>query len=145
MKTGTTVEFKIGQLAQISGVSVETLRFYEKEGLLPSPSRTAAGYRLYNNETIKHVNFILKAKGVGFSLNEIKELLSIRIAKEKHTCSDVKKLAEAKLADIEIKLRQLNLMKAALENINEACSGNGSSAINCNILSALEINGDTLC
>ena len=99
---------RIGQLATTTGVSIETLRYYEKEGLLQPQSRTDSGYRIYDTEAIQQISFILNAKAVGFTLKEIKELLSIRVNTDTRSCGDVKSVAQAKLLDIESKIYQLN-------------------------------------
>ena len=129
---------RIGKLSELTGVSIETLRFYEKEGLITPPSRTPAGYRIYQTHSIQQILFILKAKGVGFTLQEIKELLSIRVDAGSHTCGEVKTVAETKLADIEKKLTQLNKIKTVLQTITDACCGGSVPATSCSILSALE-------
>ena len=116
----------------------ETLRFYESRGLLGEPRRSDAGYRLYTNAEVLRVQFIMRAKKMGFSLKEIDELLSMRVTKEESTCGEVKDLAEKKLGEIEQKIAELNRMKAALEQITEACCGGEESAVNCTILNALD-------
>ena len=129
---------RIGELAKLTSTNNETLRFYESRGLLGEPRRSDAGYRLYTNAEVLRVQFIMRAKKMGFSLKEIDELLSMRVTKEESTCGEVKDLAEKKLGEIEQKIAELNRMKAALEQITEACCGGEESAVNCTILNALD-------
>jgi len=129
---------KIGELAQRTETSAETLRYYEVEGLLPAPRRSASGYRLYTEPDVGRVHFIRRARAMDFSLKEIGELLSLQVEKEVATCGEVKSLAEHKLAAIERKIVELEKMKAALKQITEACAGGQESAVHCTILNALE-------
>ena len=129
----------IGQVARQSGVGVETVRFYERQGLLDKPSRNESGYRQYPPEAVSRLHFIKKAKEVGFSLREIKELLSLRLDTTA-TCQDVRSRAEAKILDIEQKLQALTRMKQALTDLTKACSGRGSVS-ECPILQSFEKQG----
>jgi MerR family copper efflux transcriptional regulator len=129
----------IGQVAKRAGVGVETIRFYEREGLIAPPPRRRSGYRAYPAETIDRVRFVKRAKALGFSLKEIKELLALRIAPDT-TCAQIKERAEAKIMDIENRIRSLRRMKQALGQLTEACSGSGSVSA-CPILDALEDTG----
>ena len=126
----------IGQVARQTGVGVETVRFYERRGLLEKPPRKESGYRQYPPEAILRLRFIKKAKEVGFSLKEIKELLSLRLDATA-TCEDVKSRAEAKRLDIEQKIQALQKMKQALTDLTEACSEDGPVS-ECPILQMLE-------
>ena len=129
---------KIGQIAKASGVRIDTLRYYEKEGLIRPAFRTDAGYREYDRTAVDQMRFILKAKTLGFSLQEIRELLSLRIDRENHPCSEVKDLAQLKLVSIEDKIAQLQSMHRALKRISDTCCGGPESAVHCSILDALE-------
>lgn len=129
--------YKIGALAKASGVSVETLRFYEKQGLLPQPRRSESGYRLFPSSTLGQIKFILRAKAVGFSLKDIAGLLDIEVNREQETCQTVKNFAEEKLMEIEAKIQELQQMRTALKQITEACCGGPLPASHCTILSAL--------
>ncbi len=128
---------RIGQLAERVGSSVETLRYYESEGLLPAPKRSPAGYRLYSSSDVERASFILRARDMGFSLKEVGELLSLQVDRRESTCGEVKVLAEQKLAAIEQKMRELEKMKAALQLITDACAGGEAPAVECTILNAL--------
>ncbi|MEK7281088.1 MAG: heavy metal-responsive transcriptional regulator, partial [Chloroflexota bacterium] len=103
----------IGQVAKCSGLGIETVRFYEREGLLVKPARTPSGYRQFDEEVIARLQFIQRAKELGFTLNEIKELLSLRVDPVT-SCEDVRARAEVKIADVEDKIRTLQRVKKAL-------------------------------
>lgn len=125
-----------GELARRGGVNLESIRFYEQEGLLPKPPRTRAGYRVFPEESVRRIRFVKRAQELGFSLREIKELLGLRL--DPHTsCADVRQKAEAKLADIEQKVRDLRRMHAALARLATACPGRGATA-DCPILESLD-------
>lgn len=130
--------YRIGELAKLTGVSNDTLRYYEKNQLIAPARRTDAGYRMYAPEAAEKIRFIQRAKGVGFTLNDINELLSIQIEKTEHSCQEVKTFTETKLEDVEHKLAELTRIKLALEKLNEACCGGPESAEHCSILQALE-------
>jgi len=129
---------RIGELAKQTGFQVETLRFYEKEGLLNPASRTESGYREYSGESLKQLRFIKQAKSVGFSLKEITELLALRVERDQRSCGDVKELAEQKLIQIEKKIGELVSMRNALRKISDACCGGSEPATFCTILNALD-------
>jgi MerR family copper efflux transcriptional regulator len=114
----------IGDVAKQAKVHIETLRYYERRGLLASPPRTMSNYRLYSEETVRRVRFIKGAQELGFSLKEILELLSLR-AEPKTSCEDIRECAEAKIKDIEEKIRSLQAMKQALAKLVTECSGSG--------------------
>ena len=126
----------IGQLAKRADVGVETVRFYERKGILAEPERKPSGYRQYGQEVIERLRFIRRAKELGFTLNEIKELLSLRLDPTT-TCADVKSRAESKIDDIQDKIRTLQRMKKALVKVTKACSGRGGTD-ECPILEALD-------
>jgi MerR family copper efflux transcriptional regulator len=118
----------IGWAAREAGIGVETVRFYERQGLLAEPRRTKSGYRDYSPDVINRLLFIRRAKELGFTLNEIKKLLSL------HSCPDVKTLAKSKIADIVAKIRTLKRMKRILFGLVSECA----SGTECPILEALE-------
>lgn len=130
--------FKIGELATRTHTSVETLRFYESEGLVVPKMRTNAGYRLYDSKDLQRLHFVLHAKKVGFSLKEIKRLLGLKLHKDEHTCEEVKQYTGDKIAEIEAKIDDLQKMQKVLSKLHEACCGGQESALNCSILQALE-------
>jgi len=126
----------IGQVARQAGVGVETVRFYERQGLLAEPPRRASGYRQYAPEVVARLRFIKRAQELGFALKEIGELLSLRVDPDM-TCGEVKQRAEAKMAAMDAKLRDLQRMRAALAQLVAACNGSGPTS-HCPILDALE-------
>jgi MerR family mercuric resistance operon transcriptional regulator len=130
------IRLTIGQVARRADVGVETVRFYERQGLVPEPPRSASGYRQYPEETIARLHFIQRAKELGFSLREVEELISLRF--ESSACaSDVKNKAEEKVRDIDDRIRDLQRMRKSLSQLAAACTGRGSTE-ECSILGALE-------
>jgi Hg(II)-responsive transcriptional regulator len=125
-----------GELAKRCRVNFETIRYYEQQGLIPRPSRTASNYRAYGEDTIRRVRFVKRAQDLGFTLREIKELLSLR-ATPGTGCADVYARAEAKIQNIDEKIRALDTMRRALSKLMSACSGRGGIS-ECPILDALE-------
>jgi MerR family mercuric resistance operon transcriptional regulator len=126
----------IGKVAEQAGVGIETVRFYEREGLLVEPRRSASGYRQFGEDVVRRLEFISRAKELGFTLHEIKELLSLRVGPDT-CCNDVKAKADAKIADIETKIATLRRMKKALARLSTAC-GDKEATAECPILEALE-------
>ena len=126
---------KIGEVAKAAGVGVDAIRFYERQGLLPEPDRQSSGYRDYRREAVLDLRFIKRAKELGFSLNEISELLQISREPDA-SAGDVKKLAEEKLAGLEEKIRSLQRMRKALRKVTESCPGRGPAS-DCSILHSL--------
>jgi len=126
----------IGQVARRTGVGVETVRFYEREGLLEEPPRRASGYRQYPEEAVKRIHFIKRAQKLGFSLKEIAELLMLRV--DGHTtCEELKQHTEAKLAEVEQKMLELQRMRHALLQVAALCTGEGPASA-CPMLEALD-------
>jgi MerR family transcriptional regulator, copper efflux regulator len=130
----------IGEVARRAEVGVETIRFYEREGLVPEPPRTPAGYRQYPEEIVWRLRFIQHAKRLGFSLREIEELLSLRLAAGA-SVADVEARATAKIQEIDDRIRDLGRMRTSLASLVEACSGSGGVA-GCPILGALADEAD---
>ncbi len=128
--------FTIGKVARQAGIGVETIRFYERTGLLEEPPRNASGYRQYTSEAVVKLLFIQKAKRLGFSLHEIGELFALRQSKDA-TCDEVKKQALEKIETIEAKIEDLLRMKEALSELTCQCSGSGPAS-ECPILTALD-------
>lgn len=117
-------QFTISRLAQESGVNLQTVRYYERQGLLAPTARTEAGYRIFQPETARRIRFIKRAQELGFSLNEIKELLSLRVAAHT-TQADIRKRAQAKLSDVAQKIRHLKAIHASLSLLTKSCGGCG--------------------
>jgi MerR family transcriptional regulator, copper efflux regulator len=131
----------IGQLARSANVGVETIRFYERSGLLGEPTRRRSGYRMYDQHAVTRLNFIRRAKQLGFTLSEIKELLAFQ-ANPNATRAEVKAAAIAKVADIGERIRDLQRMRAALETLTDQCHGDEEPAVTCPILEALTQQAD---
>ena len=127
---------RTSDVAKQAEVNLETIRFYERQGLLPKPPRTASGYRTFSPETVRRVQFIKRTQELGFSLKEIKELLALRLDPGT-TCADVRGRAEEKVADIEQKIRDLRRMKNTLTELAVACPGRGATSA-CPILDSLD-------
>ena len=131
----------IGITAKQAGVTTDTIRFYERRGLLPSPTRTANGYRIYTADTIDRLEFVRRAKKLGFTLDEIASLLTLQ--DEGGSKAEVKKLSREKLIKIEHKISDLQRMRAMLRVLNKQCSGSGSIR-NCPIIETLTSTNDPL-
>ncbi len=130
--------YLIGQLSALCQVSSDTLRFYEKHGLLIPSGRSDSGYRLYSEEDKQRIMFILRAKRIGLSLEEIRELLGIRLEASQHSCAEVKAITQTKLNLVDEKIAELKKIRRALKTLNDACCGHANdSASHCSILTAL--------
>jgi len=127
--------YTIGQLARSSGTGVDTIRYYERRGLIGAPPRRASGYRDYPEDAAVRLRFIVRAKSLGFSLMDIKQLLDLRVSPEA-TCADVRARGEAKVADVRSKLKPLRKMERALVRLVGSCDGRAPSSA-CPILDAL--------
>jgi len=129
----------IGEVAKQAQVGVETLRYYERTGLVARPPRSESNYRLYPQESVRRVQFIKRAQELGFSLKEIMELLALRATPET-PCADIRMRALDKITAIEEKIEALNAMKYALAKLVDACSGQGEIT-DCPILASLDNEG----
>ena len=118
------MDLRSGKLAELAGVNVETLRFYERKGLLPEPPRSPSGYREYPPDMVRRLKFIGRAKDLGFSLGEIKELLDLRVQQEV-TCADMRVRAHDKLEDVRRKITELRRFERGLKRLMTSCSGRG--------------------
>jgi MerR family mercuric resistance operon transcriptional regulator len=125
-----------GELARRCGVNFETIRYYEQRGLLARPRRSTSNYRLYSDEAVRRIRFIRQAQTLGFTLKEIRELLSLR-ARPGARCADVRARAEAKMKDIDAKVRTLRSMRKSLARLIADCSGRGPVTV-CSILGNLD-------
>ena len=114
----------IGKVARLAGVGIETIRFYERGGLVADPPRKESGYRQYGRETVSRLRFIHRARELGFSLGEIKDLLFLRVDPGE-TCDHIVVRAEEKILEIDEKIRTLQRMKKALGALAKACPGQG--------------------
>jgi len=127
---------RIGEAAARAGVNIQTLRYYERRGLLEKPTRSVSGYRQYDAEAPRLVRFIKRAQDLGFTLDDVEELLRFR--KQGRSPRRVRPLAAAKIHDIDEKIRRLTAMRGALTQLIDSCSCDGSESP-CPILEALEI------
>jgi MerR family copper efflux transcriptional regulator len=127
--------FTIGTLAERAGVNVQTVRYYERIGILPKPSRAKGGYRRYSSDAVARLQFIRHATHLGFTLTETKELLTLR-ARQGAPCRTVRTRAEEKLATIEKKLAELTELRDAVAQLVRTCSGD-TAVEHCTILAAL--------
>jgi len=109
----------IGQVAKLSGVGVETIRFYEREGLLNKPKRKESGYRLFEAEVVSRIKFIKRAKQLGFSLKEIRELLSLRV-NSRASGTEVKKRVDSKIEQIDRRIYDLKKVRNALAQLSRS-------------------------
>ncbi len=126
----------IGKVAKRTGCHIETIRYYEKEHLLPAPERSEGGHRLFTNSLIERLVFIRRSRELGFSVEEIRELLSI-VDGEQVSCERVKHLADTHLKDIRSKIGDLQRMEKTLGKLSRQCSGN--DVPECPIIEALQV------
>ncbi len=124
----------IGRLANYTGTNVETIRYYERVGFWPAPARSSGGYRLYEAGHLKRLNFIRRARALGFSIAEVRTLL--RLADErKRPCGEVRVVAEAHLADVRAKIADLKAMERVLKETVASCAD--GTASHCPLIDAL--------
>ena len=129
-------ELTISKAAANAGVGIETIRFYERKGLIEQPPKPIdGGFRFYPDETISRIRFIRQAQDIGFSLREIDELLSLR-ADPAADCAHVRERAAAKLEEVERKIEQLGRIRSALNELIAACPGRGALR-ECSIMASL--------
>ena len=126
-----------GKLAERTGCNIETIRYYENVGLIPEPKRSASGYRSYGNEHVRILNFIQRARALGFSRAQIHGLLELSADGQGHTRAEVKTLTEAHIDEVSQKIRDLQRIKRRLTQISSYCDGSERSAGSCPILGSL--------
>jgi MerR family transcriptional regulator, mercuric resistance operon regulatory protein len=128
----------IGALSKHTGTNIETIRYYERVGLLPAPARSSGGYRLYRTEHLKRLNFVRRARALGFSIGEVRTLL--RLADErKRPCAEVREVATAHLQDVRTKIADLRRMESVLRATIRQCAGGRRTR--CPVIDALYRNG----
>ncbi|MDQ0339062.1 MerR family mercuric resistance operon transcriptional regulator [Caldalkalibacillus uzonensis] len=132
----------IGQVAKRSNVNLETVRYYERLGLIKEPPRTEAGYRMFPADVVDKIKFIKRAQELGFTLSEIKKLIRIAENEEHFTAHEVHQFAKQKLDDLEAKIRDLEKMKSVLQDLSERCSGKGPIC-DCPIIQSLSQEGES--
>jgi Cu(I)-responsive transcriptional regulator len=130
----TDSTFSIGELAQATGTKVETIRYYERIGLLPSPARTGGNYRAYSRSHLERLSFVRRGRDLGFSLDEVRELLRLSDDREQ-SCADVDRIARLHLTEVERKLSDLKALRAELRQMVNQCQ-HGTIA-ECRIIEAL--------
>ena len=126
--------YRVGVAAAYAGVGVQTLHYYEREGLIEAPDRSAAGYRLYSREMVHRVRAIKRAQSLGFTLQEIRELIGI--AEDRRPLIELAELARRRIADIDARIEQLQSMRDALHTAVDECSCGGDLS-RCNVLAGL--------
>ena len=126
--------FLIGKLSKQSGVNIETIRYYEKIGVMPAPGRNAGGFRIYEPDHLKRLSFVRRCRLLGFSLDEIRSLLRL-VDGHGHTCAEVHALMLSHLAEIRRKIRDLRRLQRAMAEMAAQCSG--ESVPECPIVDAL--------
>jgi MerR family mercuric resistance operon transcriptional regulator len=129
------VNMSIGGLANSAGVNVETIRFYQKKGLLPTPDRTHGGIRRYTVDAVRRVKFVKGAKSLGFTLDEIVVLLSLEDGTH---CDEARDMAMRKLVDVRKKLHELRKMESALETVVAECCAGGAN-LRCPLIASLQV------
>ncbi|KNC10586.1 zinc-responsive transcriptional regulator [Klebsiella sp. RIT-PI-d] len=130
--------YRIGELAKLAEVTPDTIRYYEKQQMMDHEVRTDGGFRLYSEQDLQRLKFIRHGRQLGFTLESIRELLSIRIDPEHHTCQESKSIVQSRLADVEARIEELQIMRRSLQRLNDACCGTAHSSVYCSILEALE-------
>ena len=129
--------YRIGELAKLANVTPDTIRYYEKQQMIDHEVRTEGGFRLYTDNDLQRLRFIRYARQLGFTLDSIRELLSIRIDPAHHTCQESKSIVQARLDEVEARIQELQTMQRSLQRLNDACCGTAHSSIYCSILEAL--------
>ena len=129
--------FTIGKLAGLTNVSNDTLRYYEHEGLITPTAKSAAGYRLYDQDSVRRIRFIKHAQRCGFTLAEIRDLLVLR-GRDRACCGDIRTRAIEKKLQIENKIRAMRAMSKALDQLIAECANEKQPVKECTIIAALE-------
>ena len=127
--------FSIGEVAKRAGVGIDTVRYYERSELLPKPQRRPSGYRQYDGSDVQRLSFIRRAKELGFTLDEIRELLTLSTDRERGV-RGIKARAEARLSDLDMRICEMKRVRSGLQKLIEACPGHGKLET-CPILGAL--------
>jgi DNA-binding transcriptional MerR regulator len=136
-----TTTLTIGELAARTGVTSEAIRYYEREGVIPPASRAGAGsYRQYGIADAERLRFVRRARDLGFSLEEVRELLALAAGDRNRPCGDVNQIAHSHLAQVDAKLAQLRALRRELNRLIEACDRDAALA-DCSLLSALSAPG----
>jgi len=134
--------FRIGELAKLASVTPDTIRYYEKQQMMEHEVRTEGGFRLYTEKDLRRLKFIRHARQLGFTLESIRDLLSIRIDPEHHTCQESKSIVQERLSEVEARIEELQVIRSSLQKLNDACCGTAHSSVYCSILETLEQGSD---
>lgn len=126
--------FRRVDLARATGCNLETIRYYEKVGIMPDPPRSSKGYRLYDDTHVRRLNFVMRSRDLGFSLEEIRGLLGL-VDDRTQTCAEVQAVAEAHLADVQVKMADLTRIERVLSETVARCTGD--AAPECAVIDAL--------
>lgn len=137
MNTASQAHLSIGAAARAAGVNIDTIRYYEREGLLPEPRRRPSGYRDYDADAVAQLRFIRRAKTLGFKLDKVRELLALSSDRERGVAG-VRQRAQERLQEVEYRLRELERMRDGLKELIDACPGHGALE-HCPILQALSV------
>ncbi len=132
--------FTRGKLAKETNCNIETIRYYENIGILPAPKRAENGYRLYDEEHLKLLRFIQRAKELGFDPSAIRSLIQFSSEASDYTRAEVKSLTQDHIAQITQKIRDLNKLKKTLVGMSENCDGAHESAADCPIINSMQNN-----
>jgi len=132
----------ISHLAEAVGVNVETIRYYERRGLIKQPTKPLTGWRRYDDAALRTVRFIKRAQQLGFSLDQIEDLMKLTASNSERTCARVRSKARAKLDEIDSKVRDLKAMREVLAELANTCPGSGP-AQSCPILEAIIADGES--
>ena len=136
MPATTDNTFRIGELADAAGVGVETVRFYERRGLLPSPPRTASGYRMYSPDDVRRLRIIRRSRDLGFSLQEISELLDVGAdVGPQESCAPLMERVQHKVAALDSRIAEMQRMRDALKTLHDCCDS--SHIGHCRVMAAL--------
>ncbi len=135
---GPISRIRIGKLSHLTGCNIETIRYYERIGLLPHPPRSGSRYRLYNADDVRRLVFVRRARDLGFSLDQVRALLALSADPRGNTCDEVRQVAADHLADVRAKIADLRTLERALADAVRRCDAGGPSQ--CPLIDALSSN-----
>lgn len=130
--------YRIGDLAKLTGVTPDTIRYYEKQNLLRHNARTEGGFRLYTKDDLQQLRFIRYGRQLGFTLDAIKELLAIQVAPTRYTCKDSQNIVNARLCEVDARIAEFQVMRSSLQQLNDACCQAEHRSDYCSILEIFE-------
>lgn len=130
--------YRIGQLAKLANVTPDTIRFYEKQQMMGHEIRTEGGFRLYSDSDLQRLKFIRFARQLGFGLEAIRDLLTIRVDPAHHSCQESRAIVQKRLEEVTGMIRELQHIERSLQRLSDACCGEAHSSHCCSILEALE-------